>query len=232
MLHPSLHLIDPSPARGSHDAPPEPTDPVVHATLADRPLVVVVVLLAGCACGRVIASVVAARGHDRRPMHALGIAFGPLLAGFALASLRWRERAASAVVLRQPRPLGGSQRVLVALRERPADAADALPALRSIGDLGSVTIGWPVSFDDADDPAGEGPARDEAVALLEQAALFLGDLGPGLALLPGRFEDAVRRHLSSGAADVVVLPGDHRGHAALYRDRGLRTVTMVRGTAP
>lgn len=230
MLPMSPRSISDPPARASQGAPADAAaDPTaVPAALADRPLLVLAVVAVWCATGLVIASVVARRGHERRPMGALGIAFGPLLAGFAASSLRSREEHASAVVLRPPRQLGGTDRVLVAVQGNAADAADALPLLRTSGDdLGEVSIGCPVSFEDAEL---EGrPESDAAAAFLRQAAVFLDEFEPGLVLLPGRFEDAVCRHLASGDVDVVILAGDHQARVALCRDRDLRTVTMVRG---
>lgn len=232
LLLPSLTDTDPLPRRRVRrtPAPAAGDDGVVHATLAERPLVVVAVLLAWCSIGLAVACVLSRRGHERRPLSALGIAFGPALMGFAVASLRQRERTATPVVLREAGVLGGGERVLVALRGRPTDVADALPVLRSIGDdLGTVWIGWAVSFEDAEDHEADTGTCPASARVLEQAALFLDDLRPGLLLLPGRYDDALHRYLAAGLVDVVIMVGEVPEHRAGGSGRR-RTLTMVRDT--
>lgn len=204
----------------------------LNASLADRPAVAAAVVVAWSLSGLVVGALLSRRGHAARPIGALGLVFGPLLLGFARANLRSREETACPVVLRPSRPLGGEQRVLLAVRDEPRHAADALPLLRArSAELGEVWIGYPVSFEDGE-AAQEGRVDEEDPAardVLEQAAVFLEEFAPGLLLLPGRFEDAVERQVRSGAVDMAVLAGDDAVQSALCRGSELRTITMVLG---
>lgn len=203
--------------------------PAIHAALADQPIAIVVVA-AWCGAGLVVASVMSRRGHAGRPLGALGLVLGPLLVGYAVANLRWRERFAAPVVVREAGSLGGTERVLVAMLGEPSSVADVLPVLRSAeGRLERVDIGCVVSFDDAEAPPTDEDTR-RAIEGLEQAALFLQDYAPGLVLLPGRPCDAITRYAESESADMIVVAGDDDAQSSLCDDHHLRTVTMVLGT--
>ena len=231
MPHDASALVPPSRPRFGDNGTDPAAEPVVDSSLAEQPLAIVAVLIAWCAVGLVVAAVLARRGHASRPLGALGLVLGPLLIGYAYANLRWREQMAKPVVLREGRPLGGTERVLVAMLGEPSAVADVLPVLRSsAGRLARVDIGCVVSFEDAEAPQSDEETQ-RAIARLEQAAVFLEEYDPGLVLLPGRARESITRYVESASADMIVVAGDDGAQSALCDDHHLRTITMVLGTA-
>ena len=205
--------------------------PVVLATLADQPFAVAAITSAWCLTGVAVAAGLARRGHSFRHVGALGFVLGPLLIGFAQANLRWKERHARPVVLRTPRPLGGTERALVAVLGDRHHIAESLAVLWSVRDrLDVVDVGVVVTFDDADEEVESGEASPEVIDLLAEAARCLDEFEPGLVLLPGRAADAVARYVESEGADIVVIAADDETQSALCNDRRLRNLTTVLGT--
>lgn len=206
---------------------------VVYADLADQPLLVAVVVVAWSASGVAVAAVLARRGHAFRDLAGLGLALGPLLIGFALSSLQWKERHARPVVVREPRVHGGSERVLVAVLGDDTHVAESLAVLRSLSDrLHVVDVGVMVTFDDAEDElAQEEPGCIEALGTLHGAAAALEEFNPGLVLLPGRAADALARYVESEGADLVIIAGDDHVQSALRNDPKLRDITTVMGSS-
>lgn len=207
--------------------------PVLYGDLADQPIFVVVVAVAWSASGVAVAAVLSRRGHAFRALAGLGIALGPLLVGFALSSLQWKERHARPVVVREPHPHGGSERVLVAVLGDVTDVAGSLEVLRSMSDrLHIVDVGVMVTFDDAaDELAEQEPGCAEALGTLHSAGAALEEFDPGLVLLPGRASDALARYVESEGADLVIIAGDDHVQSALKNDQKLRDVTAVMGSS-
>lgn len=199
------------------------------APLADQPFAVAAIVAFWCVCGLAVAAVLARRGHSFRHVGALGFVLGPLLIAFASPNLRWKEHQAKPVVLRQARPLGGSERALVALLGDPDELAGTRPVLRSIADrLHSVDVGVIVTFDEAEEEREDGgTASPSAIEALADAAACLEEFQPGLVLLPGRPADAVARYVESEGAAIVVVAGDTDVQAALCQDRTLRSLTIL-----
>lgn len=205
---------------------------VVLAALADEPFAAAAIAISWFSCGLVVATVLARRGHSFRHVGALGFVLGPLLIGFAFSTLRSRERYARPVVMRQPRPLGGTQRALLVVLGDREHVEDAARVLRSFADrLLAVDVGVMVTFDDADEELEDGAAPPEAIDTLADAADRLGEFGPGLVLLPGRPVDAVVRYIESENADIVVVAGDDDAQSSLCEDRRLRSLATVVGTS-
>jgi hypothetical protein len=205
---------------------------LADSALAHRPAAIVVVVVLWCGTGLAIAWLVARRGHEFRHAGPLGLVFGPLLLGLLTATLRPQEETAKPVVVRPARTLGGNQRVLVAVIGDPSQIVDALPVLRFTAQhIAQVEIARPVTFDVARAGPDDGD-RVEAARELEEAALFLEDLQPGLVLVPGRGVDAVTRYIDERDADIVIVVGDDDAQAQLCRGQGRRTAAVMVGHKP
>lgn len=153
------------------------------------------------------------RGHDLRHLLVIGVAMGPFLAAYARSTLRRLESTARPVVLRATSNPLDRPELLIALLGPAHLLADVRPLLaRLTGGSSSVEVVCPVTFDEARS-GGDDPGRRRAVRALEDAGLFLHDLDPGLALLPGPDFDALRRYAADRDAEfVAIVDGDpHTG---------------------
>lgn len=224
--HPRQRVASASVPSGAEENVPSQT------FLADQPLAILAVVVLWCALGAAVAVVLSRRGHDLRTLGPLGIALGPLLIGFATASLRPQERAARPFVLREPTTLGPGQRVLVAVLGDPRLVADALPVLRMTeGRIAQVEIAGIITYEAAG-ADGDDVDRDTAAAALRDASVFLDEYEPGLVLLPGRGVSAVTRYIDERGVDLVLVAGDDNAQAELQQATSHRTVALVVGDRP
>lgn len=202
---------------------------LVEGALAERPAVIVAVVLCWALVGLLTAALTARRGHAFRPLGGLGVAFGPLLLGFVLATLLTRERASRPLVIREAKAHGGDQDVVIAVLGPPDEVVDAIPVLRLSGSsLGRVDLVRPVTYDAAEAPE-QDPDRRDATQELEVAALFLHEFAPGLVLVPGRGATAVDEYLGRRDVDLVLVSGDRKSQDELSRKRRRRAVTVMLG---
>ncbi len=208
----------------------QPMNPPIFADvgLANDPEWVALILGTWASAGILVAAAQARRGHDRRPLVALGLVLGPLLYGYVRANLRGYERITPPVVVSDATDRGGHLRVLVAVIGEPTDVVDALPVLRLVTpQAATVEIVRPVTYDVAQSCAAGG--HDIAVRELETSAVFLHDLDPGLVLVPGRGIDGVYRYAAEQSADVVIVVGEDVSHSAWDRASVGRSVSVVMG---
>lgn len=212
------------------EADPNPMILANEGMLAQRPLLAAGLVALWCLAGAAIAVVLARRGHDLRSLGTLGIVLGPLLLAFARSSLRLQEEAARSVVLRPATPLGGDTKVLVAVLGEAGDVADVLPVLRlSDKSFARVDLVRPVTYE-AVGSEDDDPELVEAERVLEHAAVFLHDYGPGMLLVPGRGAEAVARVLDRREVDLVLVVGDDDAASDLRRLARRRRVTIMVGT--
>ncbi len=180
------------------------------AGLASEPWSIAVVAIVWLGSGLGIAWRESRRGHELRHLVPLGIAFGPLLAGFARSSLRVHESTARPVVLRAAEDGSNTRLVLVAVLGAPERVADLRPFLQLVlTDATRVALARPVTFDAAR-AEGDDPGRARVTRELEHAALFIHDLDPDLVLIPGHGTAAVERFTADRHADLVIVVGDVR----------------------
>ena len=219
--------------RGSYPGP-QPTDwaPAGYAAVADRPAVLALVVVAWSAAGVSIAVALGRRGHELASWGALGVVFGPLLAGLAAGAARVRSSIATPIEVAPGHSGPGDVHVLVAVLGDPAAAADAAPVLRWFGGrLGDVALARPVTvealaYEDRDE-------RAEAERALAQAALFVTGPMPRLLLAPGGRPQAVAACAAAVDAAVVVLAGgDARDVSRCARRLRGRTVIVTPAAGP
>lgn len=209
---------------------PSPGDRPILAEvgLAGQPTWIAIIMCAWAGIGVLIALGQARRGHDLRPLVALGIVLGPFLYGYARTGMRDYEDETRPVVLREATNHGGSLRILVTVTGEPSGIVDALPVVRLVApDAAQVEIARLVTFDVARTCA----AGDLDVALavrdLESSGVFLHDLEPGLVLVPGRGLDVLHRYAVAQAVDVVIVVGDETAHRELDDGAGGRSVAVA-----
>lgn len=201
--------------------------PEPYLALTNRSLLVALVVMAWASSGWAIAVLAARRGHDLRTLGALGIVFGPLMAGLFLANVAPHEEEVEPIELSPPGRLGGHQRAVVAVLGEPAQVADALPFLRALGpSLGEVILARPITFESADDDDWD-DAKEGAARALSEAAVFLDDLRPGQVLLPGTFARALSRYVVGRRVDIAIAVGDNAAKAALCRGGALGPSMVV-----
>lgn len=146
------------------------------------------------------------RGHDLRSLLGLGLVLGPLFVPLAVEFVRRREPATAPITVAAGDDERHGRRAYVLVLGDPQRAADALPVLRRMDDVGNVTVVGLIDFESA-----QRATWDEAKAVtserLHQAALALREFTPGRALAPGRLDTAMAS-LPLTSDDVVVVVGD------------------------
>ena len=214
---------------------PEPAEPLAPSladptlseqALAHSPALVVGLVVLWIALGVSAAGRLRRRGHEARSVTALGVVLGPFLIGYDRLALRPQRHHAQPVVVAAPTPFPGATRVVVAVLGAAERAADAETVLRlSRESLADVRVVTPLPYEVATEV--DHPDRDAALRRLRQAAQFLGDVEPGLVLVPGRGIDAVTAYLADDPADVLVVTGAPTVHASLSRDHAGRAVSIT-----
>lgn len=182
--------------------------------LAGQPVWIAAIACAWAGIGVLIALGQARRGHDVRPLVALGIALGPFLYGYARTGMRDYEDETRPVIIREATNHGGSLRVLVAVTGEPSSIVDALPVVRLVApDAAQVEIARHVTYDVARTCSADD--LDVAVRELESSGVFLHDLEPGLVLVPGRGLEVLHRYAAEESIDVVIVVGDETAQSEL-----------------
>jgi hypothetical protein len=178
-------------------------------------LVVVMVagLLAWCACGPVLAAWMGRRGFDRGSWLILGVLFGPVaLLIAAMDHFLWIPPQPWVV---QPPKVGSGSLSVLAVDN--GEHWEALPAfVRGGADVRRRMIVRVL-------PEG-GPGLDveKAASELRRRGDAAGQPSPGLAVLFGRPDDAVRRFAIDDGYDVVVHIGDDRKDARVCTRSALK----------
>lgn len=185
---------------------------VAEVGLAAHPELVAVIWCAWAGLGALVAAAQARRGHDVRPLLALGLVLGPFLHVYGRSSLPFIEGASAPEVVRH----GGDGRtgppVLVVLGDDPQAVVDALPALRLVADDAPVEIVRVVNHDVVRSP--DGDERAAVIRSAEIAALFLHEFDPSLVLVPGGGPGALHAYARARGAAAIVVVGPDLGHDA------------------
>lgn len=211
---PAIAVGRPSSTRAISDRSVDPETGLVASrevisgdvVLADRPLLVAVIVVFWMGTGLLGATLMSRRGHDFRPLAGLGIVLGPLFGGFVVANLWPRERGAQTIVVRRSSPLGGETRVAILLLDDTARLADAQPTLAEVGSIERVDVIRPITYETADGTGTEGD-RDRAMADLDAAAHLLSDLEPGLILVPGTTARVLSDYIGRTRPNLVLVVG-------------------------
>ena len=190
---------------------------VAEVGLAAHPEWVAAVWCTWAGLGALVAATQARRGHDVRPLLALGLVLGPFLHVYGRSSLPFIERDSEPEVVRHGGDGRAGQPVLVVLDDDPHAVVDALPALRLVATEAPVEAVRLVNHDVVRSPHGD--ERSAAIRSAEAAALFLHEFDPTLVLVPGGGPDALHEYARSRGARAVVVSGDaHAGRAAIIVD--------------
>lgn len=165
-------------------------------------------LAAWLAIGITLAVVMGRRGHGAFQWLLLGAVLGPLALPLAWSAIR-DEVQGSARPLAESVSGGGSVDVLVGI-DGSAEAANALRAtIELVGaNVGRLTLASVVTFDESTQAR-----RDEqrAVELLEAAASSMEPRPPGRVLLSGQPAEALLRHATEEAYDLLAIGRRGRG---------------------
>jgi hypothetical protein len=202
-------------------------EPLALGAPGDATLVRVAVLVAWMAAGLLIAFFMHRRGHGFRPLAALGVVLGPVLATLAFDAARHRDRAARPFVVRRGESAGGPVDVLVAIEGRAEGATAALPLLHVLGNrIGRITVARAIDYEDLD--LGHDSYEQAARVLdLELSTLFLGEHRPAAVLVPGRPPRCFVEHAAEAGYDLVVVVTGPRPRPSLARAAAGAEVPLV-----
>jgi hypothetical protein len=170
--------------------------------IVSTPLGVAVFIVVWAGAGLSAAILLSRRGHDLQSLAGLALVLGPFFIPLALHMVRRREPTARSIHLVPSAPRHG-RRIVIGLLGAPEAAADALPVLRSFGDLGSVTLAVPIDYEAADRATWDDVKR-AAEQRLSQAATLLSEFEPGQVLVPGPPEQALAGLVTS-REDIILL---------------------------
>ena len=200
---------------------------VAEVGLAAHPELVAVIWCTWAGLGALVAAAQARRGHDVRPLLALGLVLGPFLHVYGRSSLPFIEGDSAPEVVRH----GGADRagppVLVVLGDDPQAVVGALPALRLVADDAPVEIVRVVNHDVV--RSSDGDERAAVIRSAETAALFLHEFDPSLVLVPGGGPGALHAYSRARGAIAIVVVGPDLGHDAPTGGRAGRAAIIVDG---
>lgn len=179
--------------------------------LLDSTAGLIAVLAAGwIGIGLVTATVLEKRGHEFGPNAALGAVLGPLFVFLAYDTVRHRESAKPITISVSDR-LTDPPVLVVAVGE--ADERATLEAIRSVGEIGSVTVAVPVEYEvgfRVRRMGGPPPEPGE----LRRLAEALSEYSPGLMLLPGPVQKSIPEAVRETGAELVLIVGDDSASVA------------------
>ncbi|HUP76900.1 MAG TPA: hypothetical protein VM282_27955 [Acidimicrobiales bacterium] len=174
------------------------------------PVFGVAFLVAWLGCGLFTARVMGRRGHDARPLVALGLVFGPLLVPLVRDRARQLGGRDISLVVGGGTRLQGPVDVLVALLGPPWTALDAVSLLNELGPrLGLVTVTVPIDFDSVESDDWNDAKRMAALDLEIAAALLSPHCQPRTVIVGGRPLEALMRHARADGYHLLVVIGDH-----------------------
>ncbi|MGH9183325.1 MAG: hypothetical protein ACRDZ9_05865 [Acidimicrobiales bacterium] len=181
------------------------------AALGTSPRLAVALLVAWVTSGLVTAYVMRRRGHDFRPVAALGFVFGPLFIPLALDAVRHREPRAPSHLLSDGRWAGGPVDVLIGLVGPAETVADVVPVLDLLGPrVGRVTVAVAIDYESAESDDWSDAKGPAALELKLAAVLLSGRHEPATVLVAGSPERAFVRYAAEARHDLVMLVGVQR----------------------
>lgn len=202
---------------------------VAEVGLAAHPEWVAAIWCTWAGLGAIVAAAQARRGHDVRPLLALGLVLGPFLHLYGRTSLPFIESGSEPEVVRH----GGGDRtgrpVLVVLDDDPNAVVDALPALRLVATDAPVEIVRLVNHDVVRSP--DGDEHSIVVRTAEAAALFLHEFDPALVLVPGGGPEALHEYSRARGAAAIVVVGPDVGQRGPGVEPSGRAAIIVDGRA-
>lgn len=200
---------------------------VAEVGLASHPELVAVIWCTWAGLGALVAAAQSRRGHDVRPLLALGLVLGPFLHVYGRSSLPIIERDSQPEIVRH----GGAGRtgapVLVVSDDDPHAVVDALPALRLVASDAPVELVRLVNHDLVRSP--DGDERSTVIRSAEAAALFLHEFDPSLVLVPGGGPGALHAYARARGAAAIVVVGPGLGPQDAGGVRAGRAAIIVDG---
>jgi hypothetical protein len=188
-----------------------PTSELEYASLGSivASIALLVASLVWIATGSRAVVLLAQHGHDLGRWSRVGMALGPLLAGWALLTVRQRDAGSVEFIEVAAGERGpGDISILVAVLGEPEKVAAADPVLRRLADrVDEIVLLRPINAGGTGNDSGTGTIVS-AAKRLSHAALFVSGPQPRLILASGEGATAVNRFARNYRPGVVIVVGE------------------------